>query len=235
MATRTDTGTETCDVRLARLRLMQLVSPSLPVGAFAYSQGIEWAVEAGWLCTAEDVEAWLSDQLTSTIARLDLPILVRLRARAAADDQSGMDDWIDLLLAGRETAQLRAEEAQRGRALAQLILAWELPGARRWRPTLARAQIAGFAFAAAAWDIDVVDALHGYAYSWLENLVLAAVKLVPLGQSAGQVMLIRLASKIPEAALAALAAADTDIGACNPALAIAASAHETQYTRLFRS
>ena len=234
----------TSSADLALLRLMQLVSPSLPVGAFAYSQGLEWAVEASWIGTAAQAENWLADQLQAAVARTDLPLLLRMRAAAAAGDRTLLNSWIDLLIAARESAELRAEEAGRGRALADLLAALgviaetsQLPAhdTADWRRTLARSQLAGFAYAAAAWRIAPRDTALGYAWCWVENLVLAAVKLVPLGQTDGQRMLARLLGDIPAAVDTALELADDDIGASSPALAIASSGHETQYTRLFRS
>lgn len=223
------------DRPLSLLRLMHLVSPSLPVGGFTYSQGIEWAVEAGWIRTAEDLDAWLSDQLHSSIARLDLPLLIRMCGAARAVDADAMNAWIDCLLAARDTSELRAEESNRGRALAGLLTAWELPGAADWRPLLARSQVAGFSFAAAAWAIPVQDAALGYAWGWLENLTLAAIKIIPLGQTRGHQVLQRLIDGIPSAVDGALSMADDEIGASSPGLAIASSAHEIQYTRLYRS
>jgi urease accessory protein len=220
---------------LPLLRLMQLVSPSLPIGGFTYSQGIEWAVEAGWLTTAADLDAWLADQLQSSLARVDLPLLVRMQTAAEARDPRAMGSLIDRLIAARETMELRLEEGNRGRALADLLLAWELAGARAWRPVLARSQAAGFAFAAAAWGIAPRHSAAGYAWAWLEGLVLTAVKCVPLGQTQGQQVLLRLAGLIPAVLDEAQACPDDAIGASCPALAIASSAHETQYTRLFRS
>lgn len=220
---------------LPLLRLLQLVSPSLPIGGFTYSQGIEWAVEAGWLKTAADLDAWLADQLQSSLARVDLPLLERMQTAAEARDPQAMGSLIDRLIAARETMELRLEESNRGRALADLLVAWELAGAREWRPVLARSQAAGFAFAAAAWGIAPRRAAAGYAWAWLEGLVLTAVKCVPLGQTQGQQVLIRLGGLIPAVLDQAQACPDDAIGASCPALAIASSAHETQYTRLFRS
>ncbi|MCG6896742.1 MAG: urease accessory protein UreF [Thiocapsa sp.] len=220
---------------LPLLRLIHLVSPSLPVGGFTYSQGLEWAVEAGWVRGAEDLEAWLADQIETGVVYLDLPLLVRMQAAAAERDQAAMAGWIDWLLAGRETAELRREEGDRGRALADLLVAWGLDQALTWKPQLARSQAAGFAYAAAVWRIGPTAAAAGYAWAWLENLVLAAVKLVPLGQTQGQQVLARLAALVPGAVETAMAIPDDEIGASLPALAIASSAHETQYTRLFRS
>lgn len=221
------------DTRL--LRLLQLVSPSLPIGGFTYSQGIEWAVESGWIRDLGGLEAWLADLLQGPLAQVDLPLLLRLQAAAEARDRDSLVAWIDWLLASRETTELRAEESNRGRALADLLVAWGLDGARNWRPDLARSQAAGFAFAAAAWDIAPRVAATGYAWAWLEGLVLAAVKIVPLGQTQGQQALARLAAQIPQALKLALTLGDDGIGASSPALAIASSRHETQYTRLFRS
>ena len=217
------------------LRLLQLVSPSLPVGGFTYSQGIEWGVDSGWIRDLVDLEAWLCDLLQGPLAQVDLPLLLRLQAAAQTRDLVSLARWIDALLASRETAELRAEESNRGRALADLLVAWGLEDADLWRPQLARSQAAGFAFAAAAWDIEPGAAATGYAWSWLEGLVLAAVKTVPLGQTQGQQALLRLASQIPRVLDQVLALDDDAIGASSPALAIASCRHETQYTRLFRS
>jgi len=232
---RMDTGIRITERPSQLLRLLHLVSPSLPVGAFAYSQGIEWAVEAGWIRTAEDVQDWLLDQLVNSLARLDLPLLVRMWGAARAREPEAMACWVDWLLAARETAELRAEETNRGRALADLLVAWGLGGAGDWRPVLARSQAAGVAFAASAWGIPEGDAALGYAWTWLENLVLAAAKIIPLGQTRGQQVLRRLLGEVPAAVEEALSLPDEEIGASSPALAIASSAHETQYMRLFRS
>jgi urease accessory protein len=220
---------------LPLLRLLQLVSPSLPVGGFTYSQGIEWAVESGWVRTLEDVDVWLRDQLAASLSWVDLPILSRLMRAAAAKDEQGLAAWTDRLIASRETAELRAEEHQRGRAMADLLIAWGVDGAAERKSLLASSQLTGFAWAAQAFAIPKDTAVLGYAWSWAETLVLAAVKTVPLGQTQGQRCLAQLAEPIRAAADRALSLSDGDIGACTPALAIASACHETQYTRLFRS
>ena len=232
MAMRTSITTES---RPALMRLLHLVSPSLPIGSFTYSQGIEWGVECGWIDSAGTLGEWLEDQLMTAIACLDLPVLLRLYHAAAEGDVTALEGWSQFLLASRETAELRQEEINRGRALADLLVALEVPHAQEWKPVLATCQAAGFATAAVGWEIDYADAASGYAWSWLENLVLAAVKSVPLGQTQGQQLLSRLIGSIPAAVRRSLAVEDAMIGASNPALAIASSRHETQYTRLFRS
>ncbi len=220
---------------LPLLRLMLLASPGLPVGGFTYSQGIEWAVETGWIRDADDLEGWMADQIGSSLVYLDLPLLFRMQRAAVDRDAVSMAAWVDSLLAGRETAELRREESDRGRALAELLVAWGLEDALGWKPQLARSQAAGFAFAAASWRIAPCAVATGYAWSWLENLVLAGIKLVPLGQTRGQQILARLATLLPTAIDSAMAVTDKEIGGSMPALAIASAAHETQYTRLFRS
>ena len=225
----------TTEAGLPLLRLMHLVSPSLPVGGFTYSQGIEWAVEAGWIRTAADLDAWLDDQLHQGLARLDLPLLLRMHAAATAQNPVAMDGWVDWLLAGRETAELRAEEGNGGRAMAALLTAWGLVPDPIWVQVLIRSQAAGLAYAACAWGIAPRDMALGYAWGWLENLTLAGIKLVPLGQTQGQQLLQRLVAEIPGALGRAVDLADADIGSSSPALAIASGLHETQYTRLFRS
>ena len=225
----------TTEPALAMMRLMQLVSPSLPIGSFTYSQGIEWAVECGWIDSADTLGNWIEDQLMTAILHLDLPVLQRLYAAARKGDAGMLETWSQFLLASRETAELRQEEISRGRALADLIEALGVPNAAAWKPLLASCQAAGFATAAAGWQIPYRDAAGGYAWSWLENLVLAAVKIIPLGQTEGQQLLMRLAERLPEAVERSMVIEDGMIGASNPALAIASSRHETQYTRLFRS
>lgn len=225
----------TTEHRLPLVRLMQLVSPSLPVGGFTYSQGIERTVEDGWICGADDLKAWLGDQLHHVLATFDLPILARMYKAVMEDRPDALATWIDELLAGRESAELRMEERNRGRALADLLSGLEVADADRWRTELTRCQLAGFAFAAVRWRIPVGDAALGYAWSWLENLVLAAVKIIPLGQTDGQRILQLMSSELPAAVEKGLACSNREIGASSPALAIASSRHETQYTRLFRS
>ena len=227
--------TTSTDPNLALLRLMQLISPSLPVGGFTYSQGIEWAVECGWINSAADLDAWLKDQLQSSIARLDLPLLFRFHSAVAQGDLSQMQCWNDFLLACRETAELRLEEANRGRALAELIVKLDLLESQTWKPALAHSQLAGFAFVANRWAIPIEQAALGYVWSWLENLVLAAVKIIPLGQTQGQQLLQHLSPRVAELIEPARRLPDEEVGASNPAQAIASSRHETQYTRLFRS
>ena len=216
-------------------RLLQLVSPSLPVGAYSYSQGLEWAVEAGWVDNPDSLGAWLRDQLQSSLQYWDLPLLARLYQACITDDPDSLDAWTRMLLAGRETAELRKEERDRGRALYSLLDKLDVLTPNDRRETIAACQLTGFARAAHRWEIPLEQALTGYAWSWLENSVLAGVKLVPLGQTAGQALLLDLADLLPTVVDTALALEDDELGASAPALAHASAAHESQRTRLFRS
>lgn len=220
---------------LARLRLLQLASPALPIGAFTYSQGLEWAVEAGWVRDSATLSDWLSGLMDDGLALLELPILKRLYLACAADDLAALERWARRLYAARETRELRAEERQRARALITLLGDLGIAQATAWRDRLRHCQAAPFALAATRWQIGLEDCALGYAWGWLENQVAAAVKLVPLGQTEGQRAQLALAERLPGIVARALALADAEIGAAAPALAIASARHETQYTRLFRS
>ena len=224
---------------LPSLRLFQLISPALPIGAFTYSQGMEWAVENGWIENESDLEAWLHSVLHDNIEFLEAPVIARLYQALEQQSEERFSYWSSFLLASRETSELRAEEKQRARALHTLLA--KLPDAedwaelQAWREALLKSQSSGFSLAGYYWHIDVHSLLHGYVWSWLENAVTVAVKLVPLGQTEGQRLLYRLSEIISPVVERALHVKDEQMGASTPALAIASSLHETQYTRLFRS
>lgn len=217
------------------LRLLQLASPTLPIGAYAYSQGLEWAVEAGWVSDQASLSLWLTEQLEHTMAEVDLPLLVRLFDAVQRDDANQLATWSAYLLACRETRELRADDCDRGRALARLLRDLDVAAAGPWARRDDVPLATAWAIAAHAWEVPLGTALISYAWGWLENQVLAGVKLVPLGQVAGQRLLLALTPLIPDLCNAALDCDDLHIGATLPALAIASSLHETQYTRLFRS
>ena len=214
-----------------RLHLLHLSSPALPVGAYAYSQALEYAVEAGWV-DDDKLREWLLDSLQLGLGQLDLPILTRVLEAAARNDIEAIDHWNDVLLANRETRELLLEDQQIGSALWRLLsnLDITLPSLGQ-KPGYATA----FAVACHEWEVSSSDALLGYSYSWLENQVTAATKLVPLGQSAAQALLLSLLSSVPAACDEAAQLADSDIGLSLPGLALASCHHERQHTRLFRS
>jgi urease accessory protein len=221
------------------LRLLHLASPALPIGAFHFSQGLEYAVEVGWVSDESGALEWIAGLATGSLATLDLPVLQRLLSAWSRADQAGVLRWNALLIASRETEESRLEDRHLGsalfRVLAELDLTSELFPARAPRNTTGIAHATAFAFACARWSIDTEATLLTYAWAWAENQVLAAVKLVPLGQSAGQRMLHSLNPRLVAACARASACADSDIGISTALSAVASGRHETQYTRLFRS
>lgn len=220
------------------LRLLHLASPALPIGGFHFSQGLEYAVDCGWVKDEASALEWIGGILESSVAGLDLPVLHRLHRAWSSGDQQGVSRWNAFLLASRETAELRAEDRHLGAALLRVLAEFQLHteafGARAVvYPGVSHA--AAFAFACARWNIEAIAALETYAWAWAENQVLAAVKLVPLGQSAGQRLLHALIPRLGAYSARAVDALDDDIGIATALSAIASGRHETQYTRLFRS
>ncbi|WP_342648998.1 urease accessory protein UreF [Pseudomonas sp. REB1044] len=220
---------------LALLRLLQLASPGLPVGGFTYSQGLEWAVEAGWVRDTAGFCTWQREQLHDTLGGLDWPLLARLYQACQDDDADAFGHWTRFLLANRETAELRLEERQRGSAFARLLDGWQLAQAPAWRDSLELSQLGGMAWLGAHWAIPLRDLALGHGFAWLEGAVMAGVKLVPFGQQAAQTLLRDLSAELPTVLDQALMRGDDQLGGGLPLLAIASSRHETQYTRLFRS
>jgi urease accessory protein len=223
------------NAELPDLRLMQLISPALPVGGFTYSQGMEWMTEAGYLDKAEQVHEWLAGLMDSALAGADLPVLARLYRAFEINDSDGINEWSAFLLACRETRELRNEELNRARALQTLLADLDVDAVGHYRDALLKTQLAGFALAAVNWSIPLRKLLLGYCWSWIENQVAAAIKLVPLGQTAGQKLLIALTPQVPAVIDKAMLMPDQALGLSSPMLALASSFHETQYTRLFRS
>lgn len=221
--------------RQALIRLLQLVSPTLPTGSFSYSQGLEWAVEAQWVHDAGSLEGWLSDAMQRSLARVDVPLLRLLYSACSDKDLKETKRCCRLLLACRESSEFRAEEVQRGKAMAILLAGLGLVADEQWKQTISLSQLAGFAFAASSWGIDLQAAAIGYVWAWLENQVITGVKIIPLGQTSGQQLLLKLGEGIEEIVTHALQRHEEEIGAASTALALAGCFHETQYTRLYRS
>jgi len=221
------------NAHLALTRLLQLASPALPVGAYSYSQGLEAAIEAGIVNDAPSAQRWIEDVLVLSIGGMEAPILLRLCDAWTAQDEARARHWNDLLLASRESAELRAETVQMGYSLVQL-----LPELREAHPFESWDEVAfpsAFAFCAVRFGIEPREALIAYLWSWVENQVIAAVKAVPLGQSAGQRLLLALGPRIVEQVDRSVALPDEALANMAPGLALLSAKHETQYSRLFRS
>jgi len=223
---------------LSLVRLLQLASPALPIGAYSYSQGLEWIVAEGIVHDAASAETWIGDVMEHVVAPGEAAISWRLLDAATRCDWAGYEHWNAWFRASRETAELRAETEQMGGSLVKLAVELGVVDAPARTALASTAPVtlpAAYAIAARALSVPREPALVAYLWSWLENQVLAAMKLVPLGQVAGQRLLHFLGEKIPAVAAAAEAIADDDVASFAPGLALASSRHETQYTRLFRS
>jgi urease accessory protein len=231
-----ESATECMTLALSSLpRLLQLCSPALPVGAYAYSQGLEWAVERGWVRDEASASAWILGLLGHGVRRLDIPVFARLYRGWQDDDLAVVRRWNARLFAAREAAELQREDQQLGAALARLLVDLGLEEAVEWRnaPRVCFATL--FSLATARWRIPLPEAATGYAWAWIENQVAAVTRLIPLGQTASQRLLLAAGPALTTAVASGLALTDTEIGATAPGLALAGALHETQYSRLFRS
>ncbi|MEH0740460.1 urease accessory protein UreF [Vibrio cholerae] len=216
-------------------RLFQLISPSLPIGGFTYSQGLEWAVEAQWVTDKESMHQWLSNMLFNSVATLELPLIDRYCEALGNADIARIQSLSDTLYASRETKELRAEESQRGLALKTLLVQLGVDHDAFHHPEVKINQLLGLCVAAEQWQIEPESLKQGYLWSWAENLIMAGVKLVPLGQTDGQRALIALSDEFEHAIAHARQIEEWMMGSFTPSVSIASSLHETQYTRLFRS
>jgi len=217
-------------------QLLRFSSPSLPIGGFAWSQGLESAIELGWLKNEDDLHDWLLAMLEQGFANQELPLLLRM----LAVDENGerldkLTHWNERSLAMRESAELRLEDVQTGRAFLQLALSMDIELAKSWPSDKEIGYLAAFALACGHYNIDFVAAATGFIWSWLDNQIAAAIKLFPLGQTSGQLLLERLAPVIPRVIDTAGEVADDDIGISLPGQVMASMLHETQYSRMFRS
>ena len=208
------------------------------MGGFSYSEGLEAAVEAGLVTHEAQAGDWLLDQLHLSLARADLAVL----AQALPAWQAGnlvrireLNDWVQQT---RESAEIRQQTQQMGRSLAEWLKNRPAPDARVAQlaalPPAPTWPVA-FALAAAYSGAPLRDVLLSFGFGWAENMVQAAMRSVPLGQSAAQRMLARLIEALPDAVQRAAELADEQRQAFTPMLAILSAQHEMQYSRLFRS
>ena len=220
------------------LHLLQLSSPSLPIGAYSYSQGLEAALESGLVRDEASARSWIVQALHQVVARFEGPVLWRLMQAFDRADMQAVQFWTERFLAARDTAEFRAETVQMGYSLGKLVAELNLP-----RPELLALlqQLpevplpTALAYAAVALDVPAEAALLGMLFSWAENQVLVCVKSVPLGQVAGQRLLLSLRPELECAALAAQALADDELSNWSPGLSLLSMRHEVQYSRLYRS
>ena len=227
------------------LRLLQLSSSTLPVGAYSYSDGLELLVETQRLTSAVALQDWMTQELRYGAMRVEASIMLRAYQTTIAQDTAALLAWNHWWSAARDTEELRLQSWQMGRSLLRLFLDLDDPNPtekidKTW-PALRElfGQDCNFAIAfgivAAAWQLEPTAALLGYLQSWATNLVSAGIKLIPLGQTAGQQILLNLEAEIYSAVEVSLVLPDDALESCGLGLSLASIAHETLYSRLFRS
>ena len=238
MVTRTHTVTATTIMDksalqdpLALLSLLRLVSPALPVGTYSYSQGFEYALDIGWVKNKAQVAAWLQGVMQSGLCHLEMPLLRNSYRALQERDLAQLVYWNQESLAARESSELRLEDIQMGRALWRLLTDLDIPLPALTQPSW----VIAYSVAAQHWNIALRDAAYGFVWSWMENQLMVAAKLLPLGQTDVQRLTSELLPLIADVVNTGLEVADDDIGMGMPRLVIGSIKHETQYSRLFRS
>jgi urease accessory protein len=222
----------------ALYRLMTWMSPAYPVGAFSYSSGIEWAVEARDIVDAGGLCRWLASMIGHGSVFCDAALFVHAHRAAAEGDEAALAAVAELAAAFIASKERYLETTAQGQAFLQITrAAWPTPALDRladgWNGPLACPVVV--AAACAGHGIALASALHAFLHGVVSNLVSAGVRLIPLGQTDGQRVLASLEKAIAEAAARAEVTALDDVGASTLRADIAGMRHETQYTRLFRS
>jgi len=215
---------------------LQLVSPALPVGAYSYSEGIETLVDRGIIDSKETLENWLKQELFYGTIRLEVAVMLRIYPSISQENLEAITYWNAWLSATRETQELRLQSWQMGRSLLKLLIELQ-PSFDRFSNVLdGNCNYAvSFGIAAAHWKIEPEIAAIAYLQSWLSNLISAGVRLIPLGQTAGQQILFNLNKLLPQVTQEILVLKDEELSSCSWGLTLASTIHQTQYTRLFRS
>ena len=217
------------------LSLLQLVSPALPVGAYSYSEGLETLVEWGTISSNHTLKHWLEQELSYGAIRIEAAVMLRAYQATVSKDKTALSYWNTWLSAARETSELRASSWQMGQSLMHLLLAIKPIEAQSFCVQGECNYAVGLGIFAALEQINSKSLILGYLHSWATNLITAGVKLIPLGQTAGQILLHELHANISAAATEIISLEDDELSSGSWGLSLASMAHETQYTRLFRS
>lgn len=222
----------------ALLHLLQLASPSLPIGAYSYSQGLEVAIENGAVKDETSARRWIVDHLHQVVAQFEAPILWRLLHAFADYDAAAVNDWTEVFIAARDSAEFRAETIQMGYSLAKLVADLKIADDALLAMLQSQAEIplpTALACAAVALQVPHEAVMLGSLFSWAENQVLVCVKSVPLGQVSGQRLLLSLRPELELAARKAQQLPDDELSNWAPGLSLLSMQHEVQYSRLYRS
>ena len=236
MLTRTTTTTELSAAALYRLTTW--LSPAYPVGGFAYSGGIEWAVEAGDIGDAQSLKGWLAVMTTEGSGFCDAVFFVHAHRAVTGGDEEALRNVAELAAAFVPSKERHLETTAQGRAFVEVTCAaWRCDALDRflkiWDGPIAYP--VAVAVAAAGQGIRLDTALHAYLHALTANWISAGVRLIPLGHTDGQRVLAALETVIAATAERALAASLDDLGSAAFRADLASMRHETQYTRLFRS
>lgn len=219
-------------------RVLQLASPALPVGAYSYSQGLEWAIECGDVKDAQAAQRWIEDHLSLIVARFEAPLYVASCVAWQNNDVTEITRLNAEFIASRESSEPRAETLQVGFSYSawcrNVVTLTDLQ--RTYLDSLERvcAPVAA-SLAAFASGLSVREGLTGYLFGFTENQVMVLAKALPMGQIAAQKLLFALGDAVTRAVDCAFELAESDWSSASPWLAIAQMKHETQYSRLFRS
>jgi len=236
MSPSTEPRAHSKDPGAALYRLLAWLSPSFPTGAFSYSHGLEAAAEAGMVRDRASLQSWIAAIVTQGGGRIDIDVLSAAYRAAGARDHAALDAANRLGLAFRATAELALESLQQGAAfLATYVAAWPDPFLDARNPSEGVCLPAAFGAAAGAAGIALEDALLGYLHAFASNLMSAGLRLGLIGQTDGQRILAALEPLIASAVDAAKRRDPADFGSATFAVDLASMAHETQYSRLFRS
>ena len=217
----------------ALLHLLQFASPALPIGGYSYSQGLEAALDAGVVHDADTGRAWIACYLDEVVANWDAPLFWRLLKAFEAGDEKSVALWSERFLASRDSAEFRAETIQMGYSLTRLLAELGVAKVDALGPEVGLPT--AFACAVNALSIPHPEALLAMLFAWAENQVLVCVKSVPLGQVAGQRVLLSLRPEIAQAAQRAQTMGDEAMSNWSPGLSILSMRHEVQHGRLYRS
>jgi urease accessory protein len=223
---------------LARMRLFQIASQAIPIGGYSHSHGFEAAIESGLVRSETAVRQWITDVLLFSIGSYELPSLMDMSDAWMAEDSDALSRLNQEFLSTRESAELRSATVQMGFSMRALLAVLpDLPDTLvETLKTMEEPSLpCVWSGAAAAWSIASSDSAAAYLWSWAENQVLVAIKSVPMGQSAGQRVLLNIGGQIARLVQHRPSRDAQMRSNFAPGLAILSSQHETQYSRLFRS
>ena len=219
--------------------LLYLASPALPIGAFAYSQGLEQAIELEWVTNADSLYEWTEGVIKYALCQTDIPVFLRIRAALASESGSELEKeiskWNEIILANRETEELYNEDINLGKALLRLLKTQGLLKTEDKALIGQLSFVTAYAVASHELKIPSDQGAIGLIWGWLENQITVSCKVIPLGQTDGQSVLLRHMPHIDEYICKAKSLIDEEIGGSLPGMAMASALHETQYSRLFRS